>query len=345
MDSITAKRFRVMDRPLNKEQIKYFLDQFGMRDVAKPESTVVNWVYRDKKNGTLTYETGISDLGYVNGKVPMLNEKDFIADSLIRSRTDALLKKLLAEKAEGYVFANHEITLVQKKEGEGKGKVSPPVPAFYTGRYLRKLEDRIILGDAFQIRLGYGEGGAVQFFSFRDPVVAEGGTTRVPAKQFILDSLARWQKSRTRPRSIIYPYHPDKLRVRSLKPIKAFDSYVLTQEKFRDAHQQDGTYLMPTLTVLAEAVLVPPTSKLSHPVAAEPVLLHFNFPCRPESGLCWPDGKQEMQSAPAPIVKGAPPARGPASPTQGSTKPEIPSPAPAKTTAPAGETKPAPKAN
>jgi hypothetical protein len=269
-----------------------------------------------------------------------LTEKDLLPDSLIRTRTDAMLKKLLAEKADRYAFANYEVTQIQKKEGEGKGKVSAPVPAFYTGRYVRKLEDRIVLGDAFQIRLGYGEGGTPQSFSLRDPVVAEGGTVRVPTKEFIMDSLARWAKSRTRPQRMIYPFHSEKLRIRTLKPIKAIESYVLTQEKFRDTPQQDGSYLVPTVTVLAEVTLAPSDKKLAEPAPEGPIVLHFNFPCRPETGLCWPDGKQEMQGS-VPAVNSAPPARGPTSPTQNPGKPEIPAPAKAPTVAPTTATAPA----
>ncbi|MEO6095622.1 MAG: hypothetical protein ABIW76_08060 [Fibrobacteria bacterium] len=325
MDSASAKRFRVMNRPHNKDQIKYFLGQFGMKEAAKPDSTAVNWIYRDKKGGILTYETGYSDLTYSNESVGMLTEKDLVPDSLIHTRTDAMLKKILTEKADRYTFANYEITLFQKKEGEGIGKVYPAVPAFYTGRYVSKLEDRIVLGDAFQIRLAYGEDGTLQFFSLRDPVVAEAGSSRVPTKEFILDSLARWAKSRTRPQRITYPFHPDKLRVRTLKPLRAFESYVLTQEKHRDNPQQDGTYLVPTVTVLAEATLAPSGRRLAEPAPEGAVILHFNFPCRPETGLCWPDGKQEMHG-PVPGMNPAPPGRSAVSPAQNSGKPEIPVP-------------------
>jgi hypothetical protein len=239
--------------------------------------------------------------------------------------------------------------MVQKKDPEAKdNKPAPPVPAFYTGRYVRKLDDRLVLGDAFQIRIGYGEGGAPQSFSFRDPVATEGGAVKAPTKEHVLDSLARWAKSRTRPRNLLYPFHPDGLRVRDIKPIKAFDSYVVTQEKFRENPQMDGTYLMPSVTVLAQVTLVPSTKKLRQPPPPEPIILHFHFPCRPEAGLCWPDGKQDMQSAPpSPGIHQVPPVRAPAAPNPG--KPELPptgatpekkaAPAPA---APAPVTKPAP---
>ena len=142
--------------------------------------------------------------------------------------------------------------------------------------------------------------------------------------------------------------------VRDIKPIKAFASYVVTQEKFVDDNQQGGAYLVPAVTVLAQVTVLPSRKKLRQPPPPEPILLHFQFPCRPESGLCWPDGKQDMQSSPPPpAVHQLPPSRVP-----GSThpvKPELPSataPAPAsapakatvpeKKTAPAPESKPAP---
>ncbi|HKP94459.1 MAG TPA: hypothetical protein VJ385_01760 [Fibrobacteria bacterium] len=318
IDSVSVKRYRIMNRPLNKDQMKFFQAQFGMKDAAKPESTGVNWICRDKKGGVLTYEAGYSDLGYANETVPMLSEKEYLPDSLIRTKTDVLLKGLLKGKADQYVFSNYEITLVQKKEGEGKAaKVYPPVPAYYCGRYVRKLDERLVLGDAFQVRVGYGEGGAPQFFSFRDPALAESGPMKAPTKERILDSLGRWTKSRTRPRRIYYPYHPDSLRVRDIKPIKAFDSYVVAQEKATGT-QPGAAYLMPAVTVLAEVTVARSARKLSQPQPVEPVLLHFNFPCRPESGLCWPDGKQAMQSAP-------PTASAPAKPSAPG-KPSAPTP-------------------
>jgi chemotaxis protein histidine kinase CheA len=355
IDSVSAKRYRIMIRPLNKEQIRYFLVELGMKDASKPESTAVNWIYRDKNGSTLIYEPENSDVAFANDAVPMLGEKDFIADSLIHTRTDGLLKGLLKEKAERYVFANYEITQVQKKAGEGKdAKVLPPVPAFYTGRYVRKLDERIVLGDAFQIRLGYGEGGAIQAFSYRDPVIAEVGTAKAPTKEYVQDSLVRWTKSKTRPQRILYPFHPDKLRVKDIKPIKTFDSYVITQEKNRENPQLDGAYLTPAVTVLAEVTLAPSEKKLTEAAPAGPIILHFQFPCRPETGLCWPDGKQEMLGTPPPpAAHQLPPTRatGAANPAKGAapaTAPKAeaqpaPAQAPAKAPAPEKPAAPAPK--
>lgn len=301
IDSVVVKTYRVGRRPMDKKEMKTFLARFGMKDAGHPESTAVNRVYRDKRGAILTYEPGLSDLSYANETVPMLDEKEYVPDSLIRIRTDALLKELVKDKASGYEFANHEITLVQKKEGNGdSAKISPPVPAFYTGRYLRKLDHRLILGDAFQIRIGYGHGGVANAFSFREPLTTEGPAVKVPTREFVMDSLARWAKSRTRPRTIRYPYHPDNLRVRNLKPIKAIDTFVLTREKSGEQSGKDGTYLVPSVTVLAEATLYRSNRKLRQPPPEGPILLHFHFPCRPEAGLCWPDGKQEMQGPPPP---------------------------------------------
>ncbi len=295
-DSVSARTYRITDRPLNKEQIKYFQSQFGFKDPLKPESSDVVIRYRGKNGSSIAYVPGTSDIAYSNEGVPMLGEKDFLPDSLIHTKTDAILKNLLKEKADRYVFANFEITMVQKKIPDGdKGKVYPPVPAYYAGRYVRKLDDRVVLGDEFQIRIAYGEAGAISAFSFRDPVVAEGETIKVPSRARVLDSVMRWAKSRTRPRRLLYPYSPDSLYIRELKPVKVIETYVPAQRKFSDNSQLDGAYLLPTVTVLAEASLIPPKRKIRQPFSPEPMLLHFQFPCRPETGLCWPDGAQGMQ--------------------------------------------------
>lgn len=302
-DSTVAKSYRIVDRPVSKDEVNYFLTRFKMKDVGKPESTAVNWIWRDKSGALLTYETDNSELGYANASVPMLDKKDYVPDSLIRFRTDGILRELMQDKAERYAFANYEITMVQKKSPETKDQVEPPVPAYYTGRYIRRLDDRLVLGDAFQIRLSYGAGGATESFSLRDPVLAEAASVKVPTRQFVADSLARWANSRTRPRALVYPYHPDRLRIRDIKPVKILETYVVATEKFRDTPQLDGEYLVPSVTVLAQVSLYPAATKSKEPAPAEPILLHFHFPCRPGAGLCWPDAGQGMED-------GVPPAAG-----------------------------------
>lgn len=323
-DSVQAKRYRVTPRPFDKEEMKAFLTFFDMHNVAKPESTAVNRVYRDKNGAVLAYEPGISEIGYANEKVPILGPDDIVPDSLIRGKTDPLLKNLLKGRAERYVFANYEVTYLQSRTAEGSTGVGPAKPAFYTGRYVRKVDERVVLGDAFQIRIGYGERGAVQAFSFRDPTLVEAGSVPIPTRVNITDSLSRWAKSKTRTRRLTYPYHADKLRVLALKPLRVIDSYVLTQEKFRESPEMDGVYLMPSVTVLAQATIAAPTRKHSEPAPPDPVILHFHFPCRPGAGLCWPDhGRDIPATAPAPA---APRPAFPANPGAGarSSKPEIP---------------------
>lgn len=294
-DSTVAKRYRILDRPLNQEEIRYFLARFRMKEVGKPESTSVNWIYRGKGGASLAYEPGVSEMAFADDSVPLLGTKDILPDSLIRYKTDAILREIMQDKAGRYAFANYEITLVQKKGADAKAKVLPPTPAFYTGRYIRRLDNRLVLGDAFQIRATYGGGGAVQSFSLRDPVLAEAGTMRIPSRDFISDSLARWAKSRTHTRNPIYPYHADHLRIREIKPVKVLETYVVAAEKFRDTPQLDGNYLVPAVTVLAEVKLSAPQAKASQPLPQGPILLHFHFPCRPDAGLCWPDGGRNLE--------------------------------------------------
>jgi hypothetical protein len=293
-ESNLVKRFKILNRPLNRDEAKYFLTFFQIDPATKPESSAVNTVWRGKPGIGLSYEVGTSEIAYSNENVPMLNIKEILPDSLIRIKTDELLKKIMQSKAERYTFANYEVTMVQKKDPERNDSIEPAVPAFYIGRYVRKLEGRVVLGDAFQIRLGYGEGGAVQAFSFRDPILVEGAAILVPTKEKIIDSLKRWEKSKTHTRAYAYPYHADKLNIKSLKPIKVFDSYVIASEKFRQAPDLDGNYLVPSVTVLAKVTVSPSKKKNAQPLPPDPIILHFHFPCRPEVGLCWPDGNQDL---------------------------------------------------
>ncbi len=325
-DSVTAKQFRVLDRQMNPETIKYFLNLFRFKDFPRPESTAVNMSWRDQRGGVLSYETGTSEVGYMNENIAVLTEKDLVPDTLIRNRTNDLIKTVLGAKAESYVFANYEITEIQKKIPDSRDSLQPPVPAYYFGRYVRSLENRVVLGDAFQIRIGYGENGAIQSFSFRDPELAEAGTIKVPSKEMVMDTLKKWEKSKTHSRAYYFPYHPDHLNIRSLKPIKVFDSYVLTMKKFRDDPKMDGMYLVPSVTVLAKVVLSTTKKKLTEPLPSEPTILHFHFPCRPEAGLCWPDGKQTLEEHIPASSRNTPSSSMP-SPNQAPTeKPVIPTP-------------------
>ena len=304
-DSLEAKVYRISARPFDNQEMKSFLAAFDMKDVGKPDSNAVNRVYRDKGGAVLAYEPDISEVGFVNGKVPVLGPDDFIPDSLIRTKTDPMIRKLLKDRADRYVFANYEATYIQSRIGKDAKEIGPAVPAFYIGRYIRKIDERIVLGDAFQIRLGYGKGGGIQAFSFRDPVLTQAGTVTVPKRKTIIDSLARWTKSRTRTKRLTYPFHADKPRVLALKPLRVVESYVEVQEK-------DGLFIKPSVTVLAQATLEAPTRKQSEPVPPDPVILHFHFPCRSGAGLCWPDHGGDIPAtasapaAPRPALRVAP---------------------------------------
>jgi hypothetical protein len=317
-DSVQAKRFRISNRPMNMEEVKYFLGAFQVKPEGKPESTSVNMTWRDRRGALMSYETGSSEVAFSNESVPMLNPKDYVPDSLIRNKTDETLRIIMKGKSEKYFFTNYEITMVQKRNTDGKDSILAPVPAFYIGRYIRKLEDRVVLGDEFQIRMSYGEGGAIQAFSYRDPVTEEAGKVTIPSKELIMDSLLRWEKSKTHRRTYTYPYHPDHLKIRSIKPVKVFDSYAISTEKFRDGSHPEGNYLIPLVTVLAKVVVAPSKKKPSVPAPEEPILLHFHFPCQPAIGLCWPDGNQGIEDVTSNANSpAAPPATGNTPPSQG----------------------------
>ncbi|MEO7427190.1 MAG: hypothetical protein ABI036_18525 [Fibrobacteria bacterium] len=307
-DSVMARQYRIANRPISSEQIKRFANLFGMKDLAKPETSAIISLYRDKGGALLSYEARRSATSYTNPNVNMLAEKFTVSDSLIKGKTDALLKSILREKAEHYVYANYEVEFFQKKDsGDKGGKIYPPVVAYCTGRYTRKLDERVVLGDAFQIRMTYGEGGAPSSFSLRDPVTTEAEAVKVPTRAHVEDSLARWSKSRSKPRHLLYPYGHDSLVISDLKPLRTFESYMVVDRKFKDP-KLDGSYLVPTVTVLAQVKLRASKRRVREIPPPDPIILHFQFPCRPETGLCWPDGKQGMKAdVAASALQAAPP--------------------------------------
>ncbi len=297
---VTVKYYQIAPRPLNPENIKSLLATFKLRPMGKPQISGANTSWRDREGARLVYEPATSEFAFSKEMVPALTQKDVVPDSSIHIQSDILVKSVLKEKMESLVFANYEITMVQKRDPEHKDSVGPAVPAYYIGRYLKKVDGRIVLGDGMQIRVAYGSGGALQSFSFRDPALVETGSQQIPSKAMVADSLKRWEKSRTHTRTYTYPFHPDNLAIRSIKPMRIFESYVVTKEKLGSANSRDGEYLVPAVTVLAEVTVAASKNNRSTPPPDGPVLLHFHFPCRPASGLCWPDGNQDLlDQAPA----------------------------------------------
>lgn len=333
-DSATARQYKVGNKPFNREEADHFLKVFAFKAKGKPESTAVNWVYRDARGALLTYEQGMSEFAYAFDSVPFLDPKEYVPDSLIRSKTDGLLKSILRDRAGEYSFINFEKTMVQARDTTLKQGAAPSLPAYYLGRYVRKLDGRFVLGENFQIRLSYGQGGAVNYLSYRNPSLKESPVkVKVATKEMVNAYLEKWRKEPSRLGRQYYPYHPDHLRIKALKPVKVIESYVLVQEKFRDNPGMDGTYLSPRITVLAEAVLYNSQKRLKLPAPTGPVLMHFHFPCTPAAGLCWPDGKQGIQEAARGDIGVRPPTPAGTAPPAQSPKSE------------GGPAKPAPAAN
>ena len=296
-DSVVARQYKVGDRPFSEKEARQFLSVLNFKVKGKPESTAVIRMYRDERGATLSYETAMSEWAYAYDTVAFLGPQEYLADSLIRTVTDGRLKEFLRGRMGEYAFVNYEKTLVQPRSPDGQ-ETGKEVPAYYIGRYLRKLGGRYVLGDNFQARIGVGRAYAVSFISYRDPLLTDSSLrVTVPSKELVEEYLAKWSRDRSRLGRPVYPYHPDNLRIRGLKPVKVFESYVLVKEKFREDPSRDGTYLAPRVTVLAEADLAPSRKRLKVPAPASPLLLHFHFPCTPQAGLCWPDGKQDLQSA------------------------------------------------
>lgn len=340
-DSVVARQYKVGNRPYSDKEAKQFLTVLNFKPKGKPESTAVNIIYRDARGATLAYEKALSEWAYAYDTVAFLDPKEYIADSLIRTVTDGRLKEFLRGKMAEYAFVNFEKTMVQPRSPDGK-ESGKEVPAYYIGRYLRKLGGRYVLGDNFQARIGVGRAHAVSFISYREPLLTDSLNVTVPSKELVEEYLAKWSRNRSRLGRQIYPYNPDNLRIRSLKPVKVFESYVLVREKFREDPSKDGIYLAPRVTVLAEAALVPSQKRLKVPPTPSPVLLHFHFPCTPQAGLCWPDGAQGIQDGPrtdiGPRPTPAPAGTAPASPKTGAEPTKSESMVPA---APAGSQAPA----
>jgi hypothetical protein len=297
-DSVKARKFKVGVRPFSKEEARRLLTRFKMK-AGKLDSNGVNYSYRDERGAFLAYEPGFSEYSYVNDSVPFLDRKEYLPDSLIRNFTDKHMEAVLGKSAGEYAFVNFEKTMVQPRDTSSKSGVGEAVPAYYIGRYLRKLDGRYVLGENFQVRLGVGRAGAVSYLSWREPAVRPATEpVTAPSRESVEAYLAKWYKDKGRLGRQHFPYHPDRPRIRSLKPVKVFESYVLAQEKSRENPEKDGTYLVPRVTVLAEAVLEPQRNRQGIPHPPSPVLMHFHFPCTPEAGLCWPDKGQRIESGP-----------------------------------------------
>lgn len=322
-DSVTAWRFKIVQRPFNRGDAKNFLAAFGFKDPDKGESTLVNWVFRDKKRpATLAYTAMTSEFAFADRSVSHLAPSEFVPDSLIRPKAEALLKSVLRDRATIYPFINFETTMFQKKQlsANEKGRkdsvhssrdsVLPPVPAYYAGRFIRRLNNRYVLGDGFQVRLGFGKGGAIHHFFYRNPGLSDSTEIRLPTREKVEGMVDEWIRKNPSPKGLVYPYHADNLSVRSLRKVKVFESYIETNEKFSGKSSLDGAYLVPRVTVLVEAKLRPSRKKNALPHPDAPVLLHLHFPCTPGAGLCWPEGKEGFRRGPA---RSSPPAQSPKS--------------------------------
>jgi hypothetical protein len=298
-DSALVRKYKVGNRPFTRQELKELQTALQFKPVGKPESSAVLIAYRDAKGASFSFEGSVSEWAYANDSLPQLTPRDTVPDSLIRGKTDVHLRTFLREKAAQYAFVNFEVTQMQERDTSSKAGVKPAVPVYYIGRYLRKLNGRYILGDRFQVRIGVGRGNAVSFISYRDPALIDSSQlVKIPTREMVEEYLAKWAREPGRLGTRHYPFHPDKLRIRKLKPVKVFESYVLMPEKYRESPAKDGVYLVPRITVLAEADLARSTRQLKEPHPQAPVLLHFHFPCTPGAGLCWPDGKQGLEDGP-----------------------------------------------
>ncbi len=293
-DSTKAMSYKILPSQFDKADTESFFNINPNCRFGEPIKSPVNISWVDKSGVRISYEFGASDKTYENPNIGPLTQKDIVPDSLIHLETDRILGALFKQKAENFKFINFEKIQNQQSFLDSNSDIKkirsmPLTDIYYAGRYLKKIDNRIVLGDGFQIRIGYGEGGAVSTISYREPKLIPADPVIIPSVKMVMDSIEKWKRSKTHSKSLHYPYRSENFLIKSLVPKKIFESFITIAAKGKDENQS-GSFLVPTVTILAEATLNPKREKNGEPITTNPVLMHFHFPCRPAAGLCWPDG-------------------------------------------------------
>lgn len=281
----TAIVYQITSGKLNRELLTRIVENYKININNNCDSLQTPTSWSDNSGVTAAYFPQKSMITFFNSRSAKLNKEEIIPDTLIKGKTDPILKNFLRENFNNYQFVNFETQFIQRRNAANQDSVDKPVPTFYTGRYLRKLDGRLILGDVFQANVTVGSRGLLKSLEYREPMLVAQNKVSVPTKAFVLDSIRKWQESKTHSRPSEYPNHPAHLKILAIKPIKVFESYLVENQK-------GGQSLVPSITVFAEVKLSKVKEKSSFPQPPEPTYLHFHFPCRPASGLCWPDGIQ-----------------------------------------------------
>lgn len=175
-------------------------------------------------------------------------------------------------------FTNAEITSTVPEKGQAK------IATEYTGRYGYKVEDRLIMGNSWQSRLGYGGNKDISFFELRRQGLEASGSAEVIPRRKVLDQFMALTRE-----GVGKMYFPntsdwfiDTLRVKYI-----FNSYVISHEKDEKDRAKRGDFLIPAVTAVAEAKVKVCKKKSGDFVPTEPLIIHYNFPCVSDMGQCW----------------------------------------------------------
>jgi hypothetical protein len=278
---IAAKQFRATPQTLQAQKFQSLLQAFKLPAVEKWTASPGG---HSISQGTIiaSYREATSELTITDTASPEAADREPLADSAVEQISTALLRKLLPEEAANFAFTNKEVIQVQRESDKA------PHPAFYFGRFVRKIDGRLVLGAAFQLRIGFGANQAIRQITYSNAGLGGSEEIKTDSRVKVYKLLQSVQQGKNRLKNFRYPYSPDHLPVQSLMVTNVFHSYVLAGERTEKTENSPQT-LVPVVTVLAVATVGPVRGRKGPPeLPSGPLYLHFNFPCTPGFGLCWP---------------------------------------------------------
>jgi len=174
--------YQISAGKLNRELLNNLVGNYkiNINNNCDPIQLPTSWT--DNAGVTAAYFPQKSMLTFYNSNTAKLNRDETIPKTLIRSKTDPILKTILKENFNNYQFVNSEIQFVQRRSETNKEGVDKPMPMYYSGRYLRKLDGRLILGDAFQVKVTLGSKGLVNSLEYSEPLLQPQNKVVIPTK-------------------------------------------------------------------------------------------------------------------------------------------------------------------
>jgi hypothetical protein len=128
------------------------------------ENNKIFYKSNDKKE-FLIYDPKKSFYTYRNRNVGYL-EKNSQDSTFLRNRADEHFKNILGSKAKDYVFLNNEYDIIRWADAPDKNNIVK-----ITYRYVRKLDNRLLVGGTNYIRITLGGKGELAGFDFEEPIL------------------------------------------------------------------------------------------------------------------------------------------------------------------------------